>query len=409
MRNALRIDKNITIGTVPDPQDLEQLWEIGYRTLVDVRSEDEKFGGFVERRARTLGLNYLSVPIDRSRMDFDDLVRFYRLVYDRGNAPAYVFSRFGKKPAAFLVLPEVLARHEPVLSVSRRASQLGFDLQGDLCLQSFLVELFNGNRRAELERLLAELRPDLSDAVSGSNSANPDPPAPRKATNITWTEGLLSRERRWHSLGQIGATVWMTGLSASGKSTIASELERALVEMRLPAYRLDGDNIRHGLNANLGFSAEDRHENIRRIGEVAKLFADSGSIAITSFISPYREDRDAVRRTHEAAGLSFIEVFVDAPIAVCEERDPKGLYKKARAGQLRGFTGIDDPYEPPLNPELVLRTWEAGVGECVERCLHALKAAGVLLPRAADGRSGSLAGRQSHTEVTGADSPTGAS
>ena len=194
----------------------------------------------------------------------------------------------------------------------------------------------------------------------------------------------------------------MTGLSASGKSTIASELERALVEMKLPAYRLDGDNIRHGLNANLGFSAEDRHENIRRIGEVAKLFADSGSIAITAFISPYREDRDAVRRMHEAAGLTFIEVFVDAPLAVCEERDPKGLYKKARAGELRGFTGVDDPYEPPSNPELVLRTREEALGECVERCMQALKAAGALMQRAvgADARPGSAAGGQPRSGVT---------
>jgi adenylylsulfate kinase len=385
MRNALRLDNNITLGAVPDTYDLEQLGELGYRTLVDVRSEDEKFGGSVEKRARALGINYVGVPIARSRIEFDDVVRFYRVVYSRPNAPVYVFSRFGKKPAAFLVLLEVIARREPVLSVSRRASQLGFDLEGDLCLQSFLVKLFNGNRRTELEQLIADLRPDLYRATLESKAANGDGGAaePRKATNITWTEGLLTRERRWQYLGHGGATVWLTGLSASGKSTIASELERSLVEMGLPAYRLDGDNIRHGLNANLGFSAEDRHENIRRIGEVAKLFADSGSIAITAFISPYREDRDAVRRMHETAGLTFIEVFVDTPLAVCEERDPKGLYKRARKGELRGFTGIDDPYEPPANPELVLKTLEEGVKECVERCMQILRAAGALVHGAA--------------------------
>jgi adenylyl-sulfate kinase len=148
--------------------------------------------------------------------------------------------------------------------------------------------------------------------------------------------------------------------------------------MKTPAYRLDGDNVRHGLNKNLGFSAEDRHENIRRIGEVAKLFADSGSVAITAFISPYREDRDLVRRTHEEAGLPFLEVFVDAPIEVCEARDPKGLYKKARAGELRGFTGIDDPYEAPLRPELVLKSGEEGVERCAERCLEALRSLGAV-------------------------------
>jgi adenylylsulfate kinase len=396
MKNALRLDQNITLGTVPDPLDLEQLRDIGYHTLVDLRSDDEKFGGYVETRARAMGLKYISVPITRSHFHFDDLVRFYRVVYDQTQAPFYVFSRFGKKPAAFLVLLEVIARREPVLSVSRRASQLGFNLEGDLCLQGFLVELFNGNRRAELEQLIAELRPDLRDLAAEAKSASGNGTASRKATNITWTEGLLSRERRWQCLGHGGATVWMTGLSASGKSTIASALEMALVEMKLPAYRLDGDNIRHGLNSNLGFSAEDRHENIRRIGEVAKLFADAGSVAITAFISPYREDRDAVRRMHEAAGLKFIEVFVDTPIELCEQRDPKGLYKKARAGQLRGFTGIDDPYEAPLKPELVLSTLEEGVEECAARCLQLLKAAGVLMQKL-DGRSAS----QSRAGLTG--------
>jgi adenylylsulfate kinase len=202
--------------------------------------------------------------------------------------------------------------------------------------------------------------------------------AEQRATNITWHPGNITREERWKLLGVRGATLWFTGLSASGKSTIACALEQVLVQRRLPAYRLDGDNIRHGLNKNLGFSAADRAENIRRIGEVAKLFADAGCIALTSFISPYIADRDAARKMHESDNLPFLEVFVDAPIAVCEERDPKGLYKKARAGELKGFTGIDDPYEPPPRPELVLKPETMDVGACVRACLALLEERGIV-------------------------------
>src|SRR6202163_286035 len=179
-----------------------------------------------------------------------------------------------------------------------------------------------------------------------------------KATNITWHEGHVGREERQTLLKQKGATLWFTGLSASGKSTFAFTLEHALVQRGRLAYVLDGDNIRHGLNKNLGFSAADREENIRRIGEVAKLFADAGVITMTSFISPYRKDRDVVRALHQEGKLPFVEVFVNTPIATCEQRDPKGLYKKARAalasGQGMGVTGVDDPYEEPLKPELTL-------------------------------------------------------
>lgn len=191
--------------------------------------------------------------------------------------------------------------------------------------------------------------------------------------NITWHEGELTREARFGALGAVGATLWFTGLSGSGKSTIASALEARLVGRGVHAYRLDGDNVRHGLNAGLGFSAEDRQENIRRIGEVAKLFADSGCIAITSFISPYRSDRDRVRAMHEESGLRFLEVFIDTPLEVCEQRDPKGLYKKARAGEITGFTGIDDPYEPPRAPEIHVRTDGQTVEACVELIEGAIK------------------------------------
>lgn len=199
-----------------------------------------------------------------------------------------------------------------------------------------------------------------------------------KATHIQWHEGLLTREERWNHLQCKGCTLWFTGLPAAGKSTIASALERVLVRRGLHAFRLDGDNVRHGLNKNLGFSREDRAENIRRIGEVAKLFAESGCIALTAFISPYVMDRNSNRRLHQESGLEFLEVFVDAPLEVCEQRDPKGQYKKARAGEIKGFTGVDDPYEPAQRPELVLKTAEMSVDECVRACLDLLVRYGIL-------------------------------
>lgn len=199
-----------------------------------------------------------------------------------------------------------------------------------------------------------------------------------KATNVHWHEGNLTREERWKALKCKGCTLWFTGLSASGKSTVASALEQVLVQQGVPAYRMDGDNIRMGLNKNLGFSADDRAENIRRIGEVAKLFADAGVVAITSFISPYRADRDLCRKLHEDAGIPFFEVFADTPIEECEKRDPKGLYKKARAGELKGFTGIDDPYEAPAKAELVLKPAQKSVDGCVEDCIKLLKARGIV-------------------------------
>lgn len=174
------------------------------------------------------------------------------------------------------------------------------------------------------------------------------------ASNITWHHGSVSRQDRQRLLGQKGVTVWMTGLSAAGKSTIACILEQLLIERGNLAYRLDGDNVRHGLNKNLGFSAEDRAENIRRIGEVAKLFGDAGVIVIASFISPYRADRDSVRANLGAG--EFIEVYVKVSVSAAAQRDPKGLYKKAMAGQIKGFTGIDDPYEEPSRPEIVIET-----------------------------------------------------
>lgn len=202
--------------------------------------------------------------------------------------------------------------------------------------------------------------------------------AEQKATNVYWHDGEVSRDDRAQLLKQKGATLWFTGLSGSGKSTVAVALEQALYAKGKLAYRLDGDNVRLGINKNLGFSAEDRKENIRRVGEVSKLMADSGVIVLNSFISPYLADRDSVRALHDAAGIPFIEVFVDCSLNEAEKRDPKGLYKKARAGEIKNFTGIDDPYEAPLNPEIHLHTDKSSLQEEVEIMLAALKERGII-------------------------------
>ena len=204
----------------------------------------------------------------------------------------------------------------------------------------------------------------------------------RKATNVHWHGGEINRRERSQLLGHGGATLWFTGLSGSGKSTIAVALEQALYERGVLTYRLDGDNIRLGINRNLGFSAEDRSENIRRVGEVSKLFVDGGVIVLSSFISPYLIDRQIVRELHEADNMPFIEVFVDCSLEAAEERDPKGLYKKARSGEIKNFTGIDDPYEAPSAPEVHLRTDQQSLEEEVEHLLDLLEKQG-LIPAAA--------------------------
>jgi adenylyl-sulfate kinase len=184
-----------------------------------------------------------------------------------------------------------------------------------------------------------------------------------KSENITWTRGKITSDQRSRQNQHSGCVVWLTGLSAAGKSTIATELERELFSQGKHAYVLDGDNMRHGLCSDLGFSPEERKENIRRIGEVAKLFAEAGFICITAFISPYRSDRDLARSI--ATEGKFVEVYLNVPVEVCEQRDPKGLYAKARAGKIQNFTGVSAPYEPPLKPELELRTDKLNLPECV--------------------------------------------
>ncbi|RKU42683.1 Adenylyl-sulfate kinase [Coniochaeta pulveracea] len=202
------------------------------------------------------------------------------------------------------------------------------------------------------------------------------------ATNITWHPSL-SRSERFSLRSQRGFTIWFTGLSASGKSTVATALEQHLLHLGLSAYRLDGDNVRFGLNKDLGFSEADRNENIRRIAEVAKLFSDSATVALTSFISPYKKDREVARKLHEEdkeGKIDFIEVYVEVPIEVAEQRDPKGLYKKARAGEIKEFTGISAPYEAPDAPEVTIRTDKESVEECVRKIVDYLHQKGLVEP-----------------------------
>lgn len=192
----------------------------------------------------------------------------------------------------------------------------------------------------------------------------------QKASNITWHGGQVTKEDREQLLGQKGVVLWFTGLSGSGKSTIAREVEKRLYESGHLCFVLDGDNIRFGLNKNLGFSPQDREENIRRIGEVAKLFAESGVITLTAFISPYRKDRDMARRLLREG--EFIEVFVRCPLDICENRDVKGLYRKARAGEIKEFTGVSAPYEEPRSPELIVDTAVDSIAEAAQKIMNYL-------------------------------------
>lgn len=204
----------------------------------------------------------------------------------------------------------------------------------------------------------------------------------QKSTNVTYQAHHVSRDKRGQIMGQRagfrGCTVWFTGLSGAGKTTISFGVEDYLCSYGIPAYALDGDNMRQGLNKNLGFSPEDREENIRRVAEVAKLFADSGVVSLSSFISPFAKDRNQARKIHEEAGLTFLECFVDTPLEVCEQRDVKGLYKKARAGEIKGFTGIDSAYEKPDNPDVHIKAGELTVQDCVQQVVKLLLDKGII-------------------------------
>jgi bifunctional enzyme CysN/CysC len=194
--------------------------------------------------------------------------------------------------------------------------------------------------------------------------------------DVVWSPGTLGREERWDALGTSGATVWLTGLSGSGKSTVASALEHRLVASGRPAYRLDGDNVRFGLSSDLGFDRPGRDENVRRVAEVAYLFAEAGVVAVVALISPYAEARRLARQRHEATGIPFIEVYVATPVAVCASRDPKGLYARAQTGAVASMTGIDDPYEVPASPELVV-AGDAPLETSVDLILECLGLGGI--------------------------------
>lgn len=223
---------------------------------------------------------------------------------------------------------------------------------------------------------------DISSAPLVSGPSHSEPPASGQAisstkggslpesSNITWTITRVTDDMRAQRLGQRGVVIWMTGLSGSGKSTMAVGLDARLHEAGKPSFILDGDNLRHGLCSDLGFSSADRHENIRRTGEVAKLMAQSGIIVICSLISPFEADRQKVRESCLRDGVPFAEVFISASLSVCEQRDPKGLYRKARSGEIRGFTGIDSPYEPPRHPEVMLQTGELTPEQCLQQLVQ---------------------------------------
>ena len=253
---------------------------------------------------------------------------------------------------------------------------------GRVTLRSATPLAFDAYRRNRTTGSFILVDETTNDTVAAGMITGPADAASRaaatqtKSENVVWDAGSLTRERRWEKLATRGATLWFTGLPSSGKSTISAALEERLVEAGVSAYRLDGDNLRHGLNANLGFSAEDRAENVRRTAHAARLLADAGVIAIASLVSPYAADRAAARAAHDEAGLDFVEVWVSTPVEECERRDPKGLYAKARAGEITGFTGVDDPYEAPESPDL-----ELGMGEvaaAVDRAWALLVARGIV-------------------------------
>ncbi len=258
------------------------------------------------------------------------------------------------------------------------APQLGLNEIGRLSLRTSVPMMFDEYRRNRTTGSFI-LVDEATNATVGAGiiiEAHVDE-GEAERREVTWHSSKLTRQARWDLLGQRGATVWLTGLPASGKSTIATVLEERIAREGRSAYLLDGDNLRHGLNSDLGFTPQDRAENVRRVAHVARLFADAGTIAIVSLISPYAGDRAIARTVHEEAGIPFFEVFVDTPLPECERRDPKGLYARARRGEIHGFTGVEAPYEPPSAPEVVLHPLEESVDELVERLLEALRERGV--------------------------------
>jgi bifunctional enzyme CysN/CysC len=265
-----------------------------------------------------------------------------------------------------------------------RAPQLGLNEIGRVSLRTSLPMMFDEYRRNRTTGSFILIDEATNGTVGAGIIIEPhvDDSAGERG-EVTWHRSKLTREARWDLLGQRGATVWLTGLPASGKSTIATALEERLAQDGRSAYLLDGDNLRHGLNSDLGFSPADRAENVRRVAHVAQLLADAGTIAIVSLISPYTADRQTARRIHEDAGIDFVEVFVNTPLSECERRDPKGLYARARRGEIHGLTGVEAPYERPSAPEVALQPLEQPVDDLVERLLEALRERGVFADRPA--------------------------
>jgi bifunctional enzyme CysN/CysC len=257
-------------------------------------------------------------------------------------------------------------------------SHLELNEIGRMQLRTAVPLAFDTYRRNRMTGSFILVDEATNDTVAAGMILGPAEVEGARSPNVVWERSGVSTERRAEALGRRGATLWFTGLPSSGKSTIAAALEERLVAAGIPAYRLDGDNLRHGLNADLGFSASDRAENVRRTAHAARLLADAGVVAIPSLVSPYAADRELARRVHEDAGIAFLEVFVDTPLEECERRDPKGLYARARAGEIKGFTGIDDPYEAPQDADIVLTPAETDAA--VDTVWSALVARGLVGP-----------------------------
>ena len=303
--------------------------------------------------------------------------RVYAQVFWIGNEPLRVGSRYRLKLVTQNIECQVVAIGNVIDAATLNAAvaertELRANEVGELTLQTRAPLVVDNHERVPaLGRFILA---DANNLLGGGIVSGVVYTAASavKSDNIFWSESEITAERRALRNQHRGAVIWLTGLSGAGKSTIARSLERELFQLSMHTYVLDGDNLRHGLNANLGFAPEDRAENIRRVSEVAKLMADAGTVVITSFISPYRADRARARSIALQAGAEFVEIFVDAPLAICEQRDPKGLYEKARAGELKGFTGIDAPYEPPMDPEITVHTDQQTPAECVNLILATL-------------------------------------
>jgi bifunctional enzyme CysN/CysC len=293
-----------------------------------------------------------------------------------GETPAEPGVRYVVKQAsrtARALLTDVRDRLDvDTLGRDSAASSLGMNDVGTVVLRADAPLALDAYERNRITGSFILIDETTNDTVAAGMVAPLTDRRTGRSANVTWYAGALTTERRRTLLGT-GATVWLTGLPAAGKSTLAAALEERLVEAGRPAYLLDGDNLRHGLNGDLGFDRRSRQESVRRTGEVARLLADAGAVAVVSLVSPYAEDRDAARVVHEATGLPFFEVWVDTPLEECERRDPKGLYARARRGELSGMTGIDDPYEAPLRPDLVVPPG-LSVDRAVERIIRALDA-----------------------------------